>query len=162
MKPLFDYMFRADYRRGKLFWKNTPPSKPFLLGKEAGYTRKDRCGTVRSWVTVFSKKYPRAKIIFCMKHGEFVKGILDHKNRNSLDDRPCNLRPATHAQNIWNQKPRKKTKNSLPTGVRKMGDKFQARISHMMRLVHIGTFNTIAAAERAYKKKRKDLRGDFA
>ena len=40
-----------------------------------------------------------------------IEGMVDHKNRQPLDNRRCNLRPATHSQNMANREKSKPNKS---------------------------------------------------
>jgi hypothetical protein len=54
----------------------------------------------------------------------------DHKNRNPLDNRDENLRVASHRQNVFNTGI-KKNNTSGHKGVRKKGDQWLPRLSHL-------------------------------
>lgn len=49
---------------------------------------------------------------------------------------------------------RKFGKSGLPTGVRKMNGKYQARITVFKEVIHLGSYLTVNEAEKAYKKAR--------
>lgn len=83
-------------------------------------------------------------------------------NRVRLDNRRENLRFATPAQN--NQNASRRTRNeNLPKGVSRGTDGiFKARISSNGKQITLGTFQTSAAAARAYDEAAKTLFGEFA
>lgn len=94
----------------------------------------------------------------------------DHRNHDGLDNRKCNLRLCTPAENQWNQKPRKgisKYKGvCLLRGKTHKGkqykDKWRAYIKKNQKTRWLGCFqNEIDAAE-AYDKAAKELFGEFA
>ena len=45
--------------------------------------------------------YLMHRVVFELTHG-FCPEVIDHKNGDKGDNRPDNLRPATHATNKWN------------------------------------------------------------
>lgn len=67
--------------------------------------------------------------------------VVDHINRNPLDNRRCNLRVCTHQQNLWNQGKRSKFKNPYK-GVYKNGSKWQVLIETDKKTKYFGTFVT--------------------
>lgn len=111
-------------------------------------------------VTVAGK--PLAALI--MKPG---KGrVVDHINRNPLDNRRENLRLATGSQNMAN---REGWGKSLPKGVShhparpgKGPECFQARIGVNSRRISLGTYRTPEEAGRAYDKAALQHYGEFA
>ncbi len=95
--------------------------------------------------------------------------IIDHKNRNSLDNRKENLRICNHSQNHMNVgKPRLKRKpTSKYKGVhfsknRKGFKKWKAVISINFKRKSIGWFKTEKEAAKAYDLYAKQHFGDFA
>lgn len=97
------------------------------------------------------------RIITRAKVGE----IVDHINGNTLDNRKCNLRLCTNAQNCRNKKKHHDNKSGFK-GVKKHYNKWQAKITKDYVDYHLGTFDTPLEAAKAYNKKAKILHGKFA
>jgi len=89
--------------------------------------------------------------------------VCDHKNHNTLDNRRCNLRICTPAQNNYNQLPRDGG-TSRYKGVHwhKEHRKWQAQIQHQGRMIHIGYYDYEADAAIAYDDMAIELFGEFA
>lgn len=89
--------------------------------------------------------------------------LIDHKNRNGLDNRKENLRPASRAQNSQNSRYRNKL---LPKGVSIVkGAKsipFCANVTCNGKPYRLGRFPTAKLAALAYDRKAKELFGEFA
>lgn len=84
---------------------------------------------------------------------------VDHINRNGLDNRRCNLRLATHAQNEANKPPRGQYKGAYwceRTG------RWRALIRVDGHLKHLGRFDSVAEAARAYDVAALEAFGEFA
>ncbi|MDR1837581.1 MAG: HNH endonuclease [Treponema sp.] len=89
-----------------------------------------------------------------------TNNIVDHINHNTLDNRRCNLRICTQAENVRNA--RGKLGRGLPKGVRKASkNRFSARICANDQDVHLGTFDTVIEAKLAYDNAAKDIYGDY-
>lgn len=90
------------------------------------------------------------------------KQVVDHINKNGLDNRRCNLRVCTVRQNAQNHK-RFATNTSGYTGVNLEGKKWRARLrGNDSKKIHVGNFNTPEEAAVARDKKALELRGEFA
>jgi AP2 domain/HNH endonuclease len=128
----------------------------------AYYWFKDKQGYARRVV------YERGKKTTRLMHRDILK-ISDHKihvdhiNLNKLDNRKCNLRLATRAQNSQN---RPVLKNNLLgiKGVRlyERTGRFVARIRVCGKLLHLGYFNTPEEASDAYWRAAQNYFGEFA
>jgi hypothetical protein len=107
----------------------------------------------------YAVRYEDGKLIFM--HRQIVnapKGlVVDHINRNKLDNRKSNLRLCTHRQNAVNSKHRN---NSGYKGVYydRCLKKYVARIGRK----HLGTFATVEEAAKVYDEHAKQLYGEFA
>lgn len=90
------------------------------------------------------------------------KILVDHKNRNPLDNRLSNLRPCSKSQNGANMI--RKPKSNKYKGVFKYGAalKYSAQIQIEGVLHRLGTFNTAVEAAKAYDKEAYKLFGEFA
>jgi hypothetical protein len=89
----------------------------------------------------------------------FGKG-LDHRNRDSLDNRRANLRPATRSQNLANRAAY--GKHSRYKGVYPNKAKWFAKIVNGRRVYFSPTVDTQAEAALWYNQKAKELHGAFA
>ena len=88
---------------------------------------------------------------------------VDHKNRDSLDNRKKNLRIATNSQNGANAS---KSKNNTSgfKGVTwcKASKKWQAQIMVNRKHIYLGLFEDKREAAAEYDRKAKELFGEFA
>lgn len=89
--------------------------------------------------------------------------ILDHKNRNGLDNRKVNLRIATFSQNNANIAPRENS-SSKYKGVwwNKEKKKWTAETRINNKKKHIGHFETEEEAALAYNSHAARIYGEFA
>ena len=91
--------------------------------------------------------------------------LVDHINRNKLDNRRENLRKCTKQQNCFNQSLRC-TNSSGFKGVvfDKRRNVYYSRIMHNGITHHLGTFKTddIVSAAKAYNQKALELFGEYA
>jgi len=89
--------------------------------------------------------------------------IVDHHNRESLDNRKVNLRFATHSQNCCNKKILKKgTSEYRGVSLIKKSNKWQAVIYYNGTRKHLGLFENQQDAARAYDNAAKKYHGEFA
>lgn len=87
----------------------------------------------------------------------------DHINGNKLDNRRCNLRICTAAQNISNTGLRSDNSSGCK-GVywRKSISKWCVQISVKGKRLHVGYFSCIEAARKAYAEAADKFHGEFA
>ncbi len=88
---------------------------------------------------------------------------VDHINGDRLDNRRCNLRLATKAENVRNQKLHKNNTTGFK-GVcwDKRGKTFNAKIMLNRKTINIGRYETAEEAYAAYCKSAAELFGEFA
>jgi hypothetical protein len=85
--------------------------------------------------------------------------VVDHIDGNTLNNQKSNLRICSNSQNIRNNKA---CGVSGFKGVRKNWNKYQARIRHDSKEIHIGLFSTPESAAAAYDEAALRLHGSFA
>lgn len=96
------------------------------------------------------------RIIINAKPGE----IVDHINRNKLDNRLKNLRIVNKSLNNYN----KEIKNKLGRGIYfdKSGNRYRACISHNNKTEKLGSFKNINDAKKMYNKRANEIYGENA
>lgn len=161
-QELLSRLFRFDLENGKIFWREPPKQHPRLLGQEAGCPHTTHTGKSYWHVKIGGKAIKRSHIIFRVVFGYWPKPCVDHKDGDSLNDCPSNLRQATVLQNNWNHQKRKRSVK-LPMGVRALpSGKFQARVGYLGSQIALGAFDTAEEAQNAHRQKREALYGQFA
>ncbi len=107
------------------------------------------------------RNIPMHRLILKVPHNMFV----DHINRNGLDNRKANLRPATHAQNSCNRAKRgNRTYASKYKGVtsRSNSKTYQANIRVNGHPISLGSFDDEVKAAKAYDRAAKKYHREFA
>lgn len=116
------------------------------------------------------KKYAKARINkrnvylhrFLLKPDSKI--LIDHINRDGLDNRRKNLRLVTASQNSMNSTGRVHTRKSKYKGVSwiRRDEKWAAKIEINNKKIILGVFNSQIQAARVYDKKAKELFGQYA
>ena len=149
VKELFDY--RED---GLLVWKtgNRAGKEANCIDERQGYRR----------VRVDGKLYKNSRVIFLYHNGDLPQ-IVDHINRDTLDDRIDNLRVASHRENSWNSSKRSdNTSGFRGVGFCKQKNKWRARIVVDGKEKHLGFFDNIVDASLARVAGETIYYGEYA
>ena len=97
-------------------------------------------------------------------HREILNGsIIDHIDRNGLNNQKSNLRVCTTSENAMNMRKHKKSKSNYK-GVcfHKLEKKWVAQIKINRKGFYLGYFMSEVDAARAYNSKAVELFGEFA
>jgi HNH endonuclease/AP2 domain len=168
-------LLRYEPETGKLYWRprtvfdfpgNKRPKHETMrwntryAGKEA-FTAVNECGYRHG--KLFKKSQIAHIVIWVMCHGEVPVDEIDHRNGDPADNRICNLRPATHGQNMRNVGMRRNNLSGFK-GVNwcNAKQKWHAQIGHNCKRINLGYYEDILEADAAYKEASKRLHGEFA
>lgn len=94
-----------------------------------------------------------------------TRELIDHRDRNTLNNQRSNLRRATYAENMFNSNPRKGESYKgiyLVKDCRYKIHRWRVQIRQKHYSIHVGYFASEIDAARAYDEVIKKLRGDFA
>lgn len=138
-----------DAATGDFAWLDTRHSA-VKIGQVAGRINSEGYRKIK----IDGQMYSAHRLAWFYQFGEFPSKQIDHINQNKSDNRICNLRLATNAQNQMNTPNRKR---SLPRGVRISKGRYQARACSS----YLGSFATVEEAYTAYKKYVRDTFGEF-
>jgi hypothetical protein len=86
--------------------------------------------------------------------------LIDHRNRDGLDNQSGNLRPATTAQNAWNHA--RATGASGHPCVHKNRGAWAVRFDHNGQRMYFGTHQDLGEAKEIATRELLRLRGEFA
>ena len=87
----------------------------------------------------------------------------DHRNQNKLDNRRGNLRPATASQNKCNNsKYKNNTSGHKGAHWHKRKEKWLAQIRVNGKQIHLGCYDNLKEATRAYNEAAHKCHGEFA
>ncbi len=120
-------------------------------GEPAGKIKTDRHGNRAVVVGIDGKSYLAHRLIWFWKLGVWPTKLLDHRDRNSLNNRWDNLREASRRTNRENSLKARRGNRSGLIGVSltKHGT-FKAAITTKGRRIRLGTFKTGSEASGVY------------
>jgi hypothetical protein len=90
--------------------------------------------------------------------------VVDHINRDPLDNRRANLRAVTPTQNVWNRKLPKPTRRTIYHGItwKQRRQKWEVRLTVNGKRRSFGYYKDEKEAARAYDRAAKKYRGQYA
>ena len=153
LKSLIEY--RPD--DGVFVWKSV--RKHNRLWRVAGTLRNDGYWSIM----ILGKSYFAHRLAFLYMTDAMPIGEIDHINGDRSDNRWCNLRQCSRAQNRMNLKVYKNSTTQV-AGVswHKRLAKWQARIGQNGKRIHLGYFDVIEGAIEARLLAQRLVFGEFA
>lgn len=149
-----------EYKDGYLYWKikrssmvkDNEPAGHDNFGKRSGYRV----------ISVDGKNKQAHRLIFLYHHG-FMPAVIDHIDRNRLNNKIENLRQATPTQNQINRGISKNNKSGYKgVSFNKTKGKYAADTKHNGKHLSLGYFDTAEEASFVYNKKILELHKEFA
>lgn len=163
--------FSDNYRKTKYIDLIQPEEYKLIpLGTEGKYAKVDNelFESLSKINWHFDGRYARAIIGGSkIRMHSYIKNpeagqVVDHINRDELDNRLSNLRVCSHKENIRNSKPIKRTSEFKGVYFYKRLGRWSSSIVHEGNVYFIGNFDSEIEAAKAYDKKALELFGEFA
>jgi hypothetical protein len=154
--PTQEYLHeKFIYKDGKLLWRSG-----VRFGKEAGSIAGSRHPSRQ--IKVLGRLQSTHRLIFLYHHG-WLPEVVDHINRDSLDNRIENLRSCNSRENCRNSAGQKSRKSKFK-GVwyEEKGNRWRAQLKIEGKRVHLSQHTTEAEAAQAYNEAAIKYHGEFA
>lgn len=153
-----------DKETGILTWKpktgDSPQVKRYnrrCAGKEAGSENRRGYRTLE----INGHSYFAHRLIFLMVHGHWPVPLCDHIDRDTTNNRPSNLREATHAENSRNGNPRRNNTSGHRNVSRDLRGGWQVGLTTNGKRKGIGRFKSFEAACLAADEAVRRYHGPF-
>jgi hypothetical protein len=143
---LVDGVFYRAVSRGR------GSGKRWVQGTRIGYISGgyDQC-------SIDYQRYKVHRLVWMWHYGEFPNGHIDHIDGNKLNNKIENLREATDAQNVQNQRKARASNKLGIQGVCKQNNKYRASIHLNYKKIHLGYFDTPEKAHQKYLDAKRKL-----
>lgn len=148
-----------DYGEGFLIYKIKPKYSRIVIGGKAGSVFESK-GEFRRAIKIKGKSYYSSRLIF-LWHKGFLPDLVDHRDRNTMNDKIENLREADRLKNSKNRKSATDSASKY-LGVSRMGRKWRARISVNGKMRHLGVFESEEQAALIYNDSAIIYHKEFA
>lgn len=153
-------------RRDRSFFKTEQRWKAWntrYAGKAAGYKWSPDGKTTYRVIRIFDWPFAAHRLAFLYENGKWPNDVVDHADRDGLNNSWGNLREATRSENAANTG----AMRSNAIGVRGVSavpktNRYRANMRINGRQTSLGHFDTIEAASAAYRCVARILHGEFA
>lgn len=108
-------------------------------------------------IKIDGRMHKAHRLAWLYVHGVWPKSGIDHVNSVRDDNRSANLREATQAENMQNERVSRSNNKTGFLGVAPSYGKFQAQIWVGGKKMHIGTFDTPEEAHAAYLAAKREF-----
>lgn len=152
--------FKYDPDTGDFFWIKQNYGKRNLKN---AISSKNSKGYIQVCTNLSGSKkiYDVHRLIWIYVYGE-IKNQIDHINGIRHDNRLCNLREATHQQNMMNRKKTSKKNKFKGIYSSKNKKRWVAEICFKGQRKYLGIFDTQEEAGQVYEKAAKENFKEFA
>lgn len=146
-----------DPKNGNFYWK-IQTSNRIKIGSIAGHKSKDYI-----MIRIDGILYNAQCLAFLYMTGKWRENLIDHEDRNKLNNAWINLREADTLQNCGNS-PKRSTNKSGFKGVSwsKRRNKWLAQIGINYKTKVLGFFDTPEEASSVYENAAKEHFGEYA
>lgn len=154
LKEILDY----DTDSGVFRWR-VKKARWTKIGSKTGCDNKSGHLVIR----IDQKNYLCHRLAWLYIYGKWPTEQIDHINGDGCDNRICNLRQATHAQNTRNVR-RHRDSESKYKGIyidKRVG-RWVAKICVNKKSIHIGIYKNEEMAAKAYDTAALKYHGEFA
>lgn len=154
LRELLNY----ESETGQFRWK-IKPNRSTVRGSIAGGRHSLGYGSI----SIDDRDYLAHRLAWLYVHGRWPKHQIDHINGDRSDNRLENLREADNSENNRNRGVQKNNKSGFKgVGFHKQTQKWRAKIKLHGKNYHLGLFDEVEDAARAYSAAAERLHGDFA
>ena len=144
IRSVIDY----NAETGEMVWRESfgrrKQGEPVGHVESNGYVRVTVCGT----------RIRRHQLAWLYVYGKMPDGEIDHINGVYGDDRLCNLRDVSHAENLQNRTRPQANNSTGLIGVVPNKNRYSAMICRNGKTAYLGTFGTPEEAHAVYMQAR--------
>lgn len=156
-------LLSCDKETGGWTWIKKPSKYANIrIGQPAGSLNKD--GYI--YIKINGYNYPSHRLVWLYFYGYSPtkpRPLIDHINQVKTDNRLCNLREASYAENALNKGGHSDSLSGIKGVYRRRNGRYAAQIkdTSIGKMKHLGTYDTIQEAKSVHDAKAKELHGVF-
>ena len=150
-------MLNYDCDTGLFSWRKRPNRSTIQAGAQCGSL--DRYGYAQ--IHVDGRRILAHRAAWAFHYGQYPDQEIDHINGIKADNRICNLRLATAAENAANKGVSVRNTSGHKGVTMHKDGKWQAQLQHAGKNHYLGLFSDVLQAAAAYSAKARELHGDF-
>lgn len=156
-------MIAQDELRSILSYDPATGDFTWLINSRGHARAGDIAGTIQRKgyraIKISGRLYQAHRLAWLYVHGRWPTSVIDHANGVPDDNRLCNLREATHAENQQNRLRAQVNNRCGLLGVSPCGKtgRFRARIRLAGKEISLGAFKTAEEASAAYVKAKAEI-----